>query len=155
MQSFWVISECERHIQNISQVIGTSVSLQNSEKVQYPSVTVCLNHEVAIFNGEALLDGLDESDNPKLFNMTHTTDMSDVLLSVRQNYGPITNMSCTYITPNISSFFVSQCAEEESATFRRSNKIFAYTHNALDASPLEDSFNVRIPHWISWMTSNS
>ena len=68
--------------------------LQNSEKVLYPSVTVCLNHEVAIFNREALLDGLDESDNPKLFNLTHTTDMSDVLLSVRQNYGPITNMSC-------------------------------------------------------------
>ena len=128
-------------------MIGTSVSLQNSEKVQYPSVTVCLNHEVAFFNGEALYDS-SESDK-ELFNLTHTPDMSDVLMSIRQYYGPITNMSYIYLFPNMSSFIVSQSAEDQSAISRQSNKIFAHTHHALDASPLEESFDVRISHRIS------
>ena len=126
-------------------MIGTSVSLQNSGKVLYPSVTVCLNHPVAIFNGEALYDSSESA--KELFNLTHTHDMSDVLLSIRQNYGPITNMSNIYLAPNMSSFIVSQSDEEQSVwLFRQSDKIFAYTHNALDASPFEDSFDVRISH---------
>ena len=127
-------------------MIGTSVSLQNSEKVLYPSLTVCLNHEVAIFNGEALYDS-SESDK-ELFNLTHTPDMSDVLISIRQYYGPITNMSYIYLFPNMSSFIVSQIAEDQ-RVYRQSNKIFAHTHHALDASPLEESFDVRISHRIS------
>ena len=125
-------------------MIGTSVSLQNSGKVLYPSVTVCLNHPVAIFNGEALYDSSESA--KELFNLTHTHDMSDVLLSIRQNYGPITNMSNIYLAPNMSSFIESQSVEEQSAISHQSDKIFAYTHNALDASPFEDSFDVRISH---------
>ena len=76
--------------------MGTSVSLENSEQVLYPSVTICSNDDVAFWI-------LNDSDS-NLQNLSHTPDLSDVLNSLSQSYGPIENMSYIYIVPNTSDF---------------------------------------------------
>ena len=96
-------------------MIGTSVSLQNSEQVLYPSVTICLNHEVAQFQGDTLYDSSDS--NQQIFNLSHTPDLSDVLNSLSQSYGPITNMSYIIIAPNTSSFIETSTAVEKRDIF--------------------------------------
>ena len=96
-------------------MIGTSVSLQNSEQVLYPSVTICLNHYIAKFQGDILHDSSDS--NKQIFNLSHTPDLSDVLNSLSQSYGPITNMSYISIAPNTSSFIGPSTAVEKRDVF--------------------------------------
>ena len=101
------------------QMIGTSISLQNADLVLYPSVTICSDHDVARWNrdvqGNVLYDS--SSSDQEIFNLTHTPDMSDVLLSLNQTYGPITNMSEIILTGNTSSFIGTPTAMEKRDIF--------------------------------------
>ena len=99
-------------------MMGTSVSLENSEQVLYPSVTICLNEGVAYWHlqqGDNLYDG--DWSNEQIFNLSHTPDLSDVLNSLSQSYGPIENMSYIYIVPNTSDFIGPSTAVEKRDIF--------------------------------------
>ena len=98
-------------------MMGTSVSLENSEQVLYPSVTICLNDEVAFWHlqDDILYDMTDS--NQQIFNLSHTPDLSDMLNYIIQSYGPIENMSYIDIDPNTSGFIGPSTAVEKRDIF--------------------------------------
>ena len=124
-------------------MIGTTISLQNTEQVLYPSVTICLSNPywVAEFHGDKLYDSSKNITEQEIFNLTHTPDMNDVLHSLTQPFGPITNRSYILIISNSSG----NKAEIEDTHHLDSSKMLAHTHYAIDAFPKGDKFLVWFP----------
>ena len=75
-------------------MIGTSIYVNNSNLIQYPSMTVCRQPGVATYKGGNVLEvggvyyykgsaGNKENDTISLHSIDHTPDLSDLLAEIR------------------------------------------------------------------------
>ena len=105
-------------------MIGTSISMQNSNLMLFPSITVCRQPGIAHYKDGDMLEAgslyyKDTTNTTNPYSLAHTPDLSDLLAQIKTKHGSngttlkinstdVENRNCTLIFDRLS-FCIPPC----------------------------------------------